>query len=136
MDPEFQADSPLLKHLRQQHEGLLDSDFKTLKVARIFEIDAAFHEAIAACCHNRFLMQAIRQQTKLRRLSAHSGSVSRRRLEESCREHLIILDTIEAGELAQAAELMRIHIETSQAQRPRLGIRGVPPLGTKFRRQG
>jgi DNA-binding GntR family transcriptional regulator len=42
-------------------------------------------------------------------------------------EHIQILEQIERGQMELAADLMRVHIQLSQSQRPRLAGRGVPP---------
>jgi DNA-binding GntR family transcriptional regulator len=50
------------------------------------------------------------------------------RLIESCREHLAILNAIEAGDLAGAADLMRAHLAASLRARPGFVNRGAPPM--------
>ena len=46
---------------------------------------------------------------------------------QSNMEHLQMLEHIERGQMNLAADLMRVHIQLSQSQRPRLAGRGVPP---------
>jgi DNA-binding GntR family transcriptional regulator len=42
------------------------------------------------------------------------SAVDRKRMMQSCLEHLSILEALEAGNRRQAAELMRRHIEVSR----------------------
>ncbi|NIA68053.1 GntR family transcriptional regulator [Pelagibius litoralis] len=118
LEPGFRIDRGRFAELRRAHAAILDEGVDSLPMGRLFEADAQFHEAIAACCANRFLAQTIRQQTRLRRLSEYENYSERARLAESLGEHLEILDAIEAGEMLRAAELMRRHVAVSQAVKP------------------
>lgn len=133
LEPNFRPAPTRFARLRQRHEVLAAGEVFEIELRRVFEADADFHEVVGACCGNRFLAQAIRQQTRLRRLTEYQSFASRHRLLESCREHLRILDAIESGNREQAAELMRLHIRASQDQRPRFSNRGVPPLARRVR---
>jgi len=84
----------------------------------LFEADAEFHEAIGEFCGNRFIAQAIRLQTRLRRLSEYENYNDRERLRDSCLEHIAILDAMEAADFSRAAELLHRHIAVSQEIRP------------------
>jgi len=133
-DPGFQVEPALFRDIRSRHEALIAGDVFHTDMRRLVDADADFHAAIAACCANRFLAQAIRQQTRLRRLTAYQGGAARHRLRESLREHLGILDAVEGGDTDRAAELMRRHIRASREQRPQFSNRGVPPLVRPMRR--
>lgn len=116
--PGFQPDPVAFARLRARHEEMLAGAVETAPVSEMFAVDADFHETVAECCGNRFLRQAIRQQTHLRRLSEYENYGDRARLAESCREHLEILDAIEAGDLDIAAARLADHIATSRRVRP------------------
>jgi len=118
LEPGFRPDHLRMKRLRDRHAELLAGAIETAPVADLFEADADFHEAIGDFCGNRFLSHAIRLQNRLRRLSEYENYNDRARLRESCREHIAILDAIEAQDFARAAELLRRHIEVSQQVRP------------------
>ena len=118
LEPGFRPDPKRMRRLRKRHEELLAAGIETLPMAELFEADAEFHEAIGDFCGNRFLAHAIRLQTRLRRLSEYENYSDRARLSDSCREHLAILDALEAGETERAARLLRRHIEVSEAVRP------------------
>ena len=113
--PMFRADPQQLAPVRRAHERILSTilDGKTLTGGdEWFRVNASFHEGLAACSGNRFLADAVRQQNNLRRLQESAGfeQLPTERLEQSCREHLAILDAVEAGENEWAEALLRQHL--------------------------
>jgi DNA-binding GntR family transcriptional regulator len=115
LDPGFRPDPKRLGELKRLHEELVEELSHSLPSRRVVEIDAAFHEAVGEWSHNRFIQQAIQQQTKLRRLMEYQfSSVDRKRMTQSCLEHLSILKALEADNRQEAAELMRRHIGVSR----------------------
>ena len=69
---------------------------------------------IVACSQNEFFVDAIKRINRLRRLMEYRLAVDRRRLTRQCREHLEILDRLETGVPAVAAEFLREHIESAR----------------------
>ncbi len=118
LSPSFALDPAVLRHLRRSHQRLVDGAVYRIAMGELFEIDARFHLALGEASGNRFLAQAIAHQTRLRRLSEYQFAEDRERLCESAREHLAILDAIEAGDMAGAASSMRDHIRISCDLRP------------------
>lgn len=115
LDPGFSPDPKRLAELKRQHEELLEELVHSLPSRRVVETDAAFHEAIGEWSNNRFVQQAIQQQTRLRRLMEYQFSVvDPKRMTQSCEEHIAILEALEAGDRKKAADLMRKHIEVSR----------------------
>jgi DNA-binding GntR family transcriptional regulator len=64
-----------------------------------------------AGAHNRYLLVAIQQQNRLRRFSNYDWTFGHARAVVSCREHLAILDRLEAGKRDAAVTLMRRHLD-------------------------
>jgi DNA-binding GntR family transcriptional regulator len=114
----FHLPARRIAKLRALHRSALDAGLESKSIAELFDIDAEFHETLGAACENRFLAQAIRQQTRLRRLSEYEKYTSRERHAQSFAEHLAILDAAEAGDKQVAAERMREHILAANAKRP------------------
>ncbi|MBE9556905.1 MAG: GntR family transcriptional regulator [Proteobacteria bacterium] len=115
LDPGFSLNGKRLRGLRRRHEELIDGLTHTVSPRDIVESDADFHEAIGAWSNNRFILQAIQQQTRLRRLMEFKFSMEDgERMIQSCREHLAILDALETDDRKRAARLMRQHIEVSR----------------------
>lgn len=110
--PGFKADPARLAPIRRAHQRVLDAGGRHTGGDEWFRINAAFHENLAACSGNRFFTDAVRQQNNLRRLQESAGfdELPARRVEQSCREHLAILDAIEAGEIEWAEALLRQHL--------------------------
>ena len=119
LEDRFHLPPAELDALRRMHEcGLVERARQREPYPGLFDIDAAFHVGLGEACGNRFLSQAIRQQTRLRRLSEYEKYTSRERLTQSFEEHLSILDAIENDAFAEASERMSLHIRTSDANRP------------------
>jgi DNA-binding GntR family transcriptional regulator len=77
-----------------------------------FEANAQFHELLASASGNRFILDAVKQQNRLRRISDLSDYplVNIDLLRKSCREHLQILDAVEENKLEVAAKHMHAHL--------------------------
>jgi DNA-binding GntR family transcriptional regulator len=112
-EPGYHLDPARIAALRRAHEAVLARGRPTVSGGEWFDINSNFHESIVAAAQNRFLLQAERQQTRLRRMRefVEYPSLPQQRIEQSCREHLAILDAIETGDLAWAAALMMRHLE-------------------------
>jgi DNA-binding GntR family transcriptional regulator len=128
LQPGFALDARRTRDLKAALGELSQQDARHFDLKRAIETDIAFHEAIADACNNRFLAEAMRQQSRLRRFATTSMQVPPARLIESCREHLAILEAAEAGDLARAAERMREHLAASLRARPGFVNRGAPPM--------
>lgn len=128
LQPGFALDARRSRDLKAALGEVAGQDARHFDLKRAIETDIAFHEAIADACNNRFLADAIRQQSRLRRFATTSMQVPPARLIESCREHLAILEAAEAGDITRAAELMREHLAASLRARPGFVNRGAPPM--------
>ncbi len=124
----FALDPKRARDLKAALSELAGQDARQFDLKRALEIDIAFHEAMGDASNNRFLAEAIRRQSRLRRLATTSMQVPPARLIESCREHLAILEAAEEGDLARAADLMREHLASSLRARPGFVNRGAPPM--------
>lgn len=114
LDPSFRVEPAKFAEIRNAHEALLAGAVHTDPFQRLVEIDVEFHETIGRCSHNRFILQAIQQQSRLRRMTEFQFRADRGRMAQSCAEHLAILDALEAGNRERAADLMRLHIRISR----------------------
>lgn len=125
--PDFRRDLPALTSLRQSMlilRSMSEADFDR----RLFErTDFDFHMLVARGCGNPFMAEALVNHHRRRRSNTAATHVNTYRLMQSNLEHIQILEQIERGLMDLAADLMRVHIQLSQSQRPRLAGRGVPP---------
>lgn len=126
--PDFRRDIPAMTALRQSMlilRGMNETNFDR----RLFDrTDFDFHLLIARSCGNPFMAEALANHHRRRRASPPAGHVNAFRLMQSNLEHIQILEQIERGQMELAADLMRVHIQLSQSQRPRIAGRGVPPV--------
>ncbi len=110
VEPKFALDPAWAERSRRAHRNLLATSPKRLSMIRFFEVNADFHERLAAASGNPFFHEAVRSQNRLRRFLAYGWTYDTARVTESCAEHLAVLDAIERGDQAQAAALMRDHL--------------------------
>lgn len=107
----FAADPVELAALKRQQRAIAEGGFETMTAIELFESNSQFHETLAKWSGNRFILQSVRRMDQLRRLVEYSQARSRRPRQEQAKEHLLILDAIAAGDMLQAASLMRAHLE-------------------------
>ena len=110
-EPGFKVDLQRLRACRERQQGLL-AQASRYSWMDFFEANAQFHELLASASGNRFFLDAVQQQNRLRRMSDLSDYplVNIDLLHKSCHEHLAILDAVELGDLETAAEHMRQHL--------------------------
>ena len=112
LTPNLHVDRQMLKRLRAQHLRLITHpDITQVPAKEIFETDAVFHELLAEASGNLFVLQAIQQQNRLRRLLEFGSYHNKRRVKEWCEEHVAIIDALRENKQQQAAELMRKHLQ-------------------------
>lgn len=112
--PEFRPDTTSIERSRLQHLYLVGHPaIETVGLVQLFETDSQFHEMLAEFSGNPFVLQAIQQQNRLRRLLEFGGYLNRRRVRDWCREHLAILDALVLGDHSRAAHLMEDHLSNA-----------------------
>lgn len=116
----FRAHPAALEQIRLEHLNLLSRpDINNLPARQLFELDASFHETIAECSGNTFLLQSIQHQNRLRRLLEFASYNNGRRVREWCQEHLRIVTALEEGDRTRAADLMKSHLEKAKVSSER-----------------
>jgi DNA-binding GntR family transcriptional regulator len=124
----FRLDEARTAAMRFGMEAQLASPEASFEVREFQRLDLEFHGMVARGASNRFIGEAILHHLKLRRLPGALHSVNVFRLKQSTREHLAILDQLEARQFEAAADLMRVHLRLSRSQRPQAASRGAPVL--------
>ena len=110
----FHADKSALRRLRMQHIYLITHpDILAVDGRQIFETDATFHEMLAEFSGNIFVLQAIQQQNRLRRLLEFGSYTNKQRVREWCEEHVAIIDAVLEGRMEAAADMMRSHLQSA-----------------------
>ena len=118
-EPGFRCDPAWIAEMRRRHDEMLAMPWSDTASIALYEMNAAFHEGLAAASGNRYMLLAVQQQNRLRRFANYDWTYGYERVVVNCREHLRILDRIEAGDCAGAARLMRLHLEgAAKLKRP------------------
>ncbi len=110
-EPSFRIDAERLVACRARQQSLITHASRYTWMD-FFEANAELHELLASASGNRFILDAMRQQNRLRRMSDLSDYplVSAAALRQSSEEHLQILDAVEAGQLSTAEQHMHAHL--------------------------
>ena len=103
MEPTYRIDQAAFARARARMQALLDGEIHELSAAELFQRGSEFHEMIVGCSGNPFFLEALKRQNRLRRLIEYRVMVDTSRFLQAAREHLELLDRLEAGERAEAA---------------------------------
>lgn len=117
LSPKFRVDMPALEACRKQQEFIAGDGYRTMTPIELFEANSRFHETIAACSGNRFILQTVRRLDQLRRLVEYMQAEKRLPRKEQAEEHLAILDALQKGDFLAAATLMREHLDGARRQK-------------------
>lgn len=109
--PSFRPEPQRLARQRELHQALIAGGYQSASPQDLFEINADFHAMLADFSGNEFIIQAMRQQNKLRRISEYATTTDPRRVLQSCREHLMIIEAVEEGDYPWASSLMERHLQ-------------------------
>lgn len=111
LEPGFAPVPGWLADMRARHQAMLRRPWTTADAIDLFEMNAEFHEGLAAASGNRFLRMAMQQQNRLRRFVNYDWNYGRERMVVSCTEHLEIIARLVDGDRDVAAALLRRHLE-------------------------
>lgn len=109
----FSIDSAVLRRIRTQQEDLVNGGYLSASHTEMVQANATFHAGLASLSGNRFVEQTIRRHNQLRSLLEYRETADRKRVRRQCQEHLAILDLLERGERAAAAQLLTQHLEVA-----------------------
>jgi DNA-binding GntR family transcriptional regulator len=110
LEPGFSLERAWVEEMRARHADMLARPWHEAASIALYEMNADFHEGLAAASGNRFIHSAIRRQNQLRRLSNYDWVFGFERVQVNCREHMQILDYLESGQHEIASALMRSHL--------------------------
>ncbi|MFC4565520.1 GntR family transcriptional regulator [Nocardiopsis mangrovi] len=111
LEPGYRVDPQAFAEHRARQESLLGGDILTSPRARLYRTGAEFHEMLVGCAGNSFVSEALRRQNRVRRLIEYRHQFDRARLLDQAREHLALLDLVEAGRLDEASALLHAHLD-------------------------
>jgi DNA-binding GntR family transcriptional regulator len=120
LQPGFELDREWASACRARHLVFKRKAWRDTLAVEFYGMNADFHEQLARCSGNRYMLDAMQRQNQVRSFLNYKWEYGVSRVRASIEEHLAILDAVEAGRNEQAAELMRTHLEDSArtARRP------------------
>lgn len=108
-----------IERLRESQRDFLDRN-ERFTDAQCFDLGAGFHETLVGGSGNAFLLDALRRVNAVRRLFEYRAKRDRASILGQYREHIAMLDLIEAGKLERAAKLMEKHLFGAGKMKARL----------------
>ncbi|GAU85678.1 hypothetical protein BIWAKO_05626 [Bosea sp. BIWAKO-01] len=118
LEPGFALPPGFADEMRRRHDESLSLPWSETSSVAFFEMNAAFHEGIAEASGNRFFLEAMRRQNRLRRFSIYNWKHGFERVRANYTEHLEILRRLEAGDMELASMLMKRHLEIAVSMIP------------------
>lgn len=120
----FRIDSPRLNACIDLHRRLVDGLVFEASLHTLLTINADFHQMLVDFSGNHFFSEIMRQQNRMRRFTESGAVLYPERMQQSCQEHLEIMESVQQQDLEWAARLMERHLEISGQ-----GQLGVPENG-------
>jgi DNA-binding GntR family transcriptional regulator len=110
LEPGYRLDDKVIEQCRAAEQHLLDGGIETDTPDQLHERGVRFHESLIEASGNPFFIDTIRRVNRVRRLISYRSMQDRQRYKEHCKQHLHLLDLLEAGRNQEAAETMREHL--------------------------
>ncbi len=112
LEPTFRLDRRTMERRRAEQSRLVEDGVASVSPARLFELNARFHETIAESSDNAFLVESLSRINRLRRLIEYRQALVPERAVVRCREHVELADLLLAGRLPEASAFLRAHLST------------------------
>ncbi len=115
LQPTWQLDREWLKASRAAHIAFRRKRWRDTLAVAFYDMNSDFHQQLARCSGNRYLLGAVKRQILLRSFLNYHRIHGVDRVHDAIDEHLAIMDALEAGRNEDAAALMTSHIRRSAA---------------------
>jgi len=110
----FELDREWLDKSRSKHLAFRKRKWRDTLSFELFALNADFHEQIARCSGNRYFLDAVQRQNKLRSFINIQWINGAGRVIDSIDEHLGIMDALDGGDNRLAATLMKEHLDKAR----------------------
>lgn len=117
LEPSYKVDRLLFRQLRKLQEDTLNMNDADITERHMFSKGSYFHESIVACSHNVFFLDGLQRANRLRKLMEYNVFAKRESPKPESREHLIILDLLEAGKNEEASSFLKKHLERAREEK-------------------
>ncbi|MFD7438197.1 FCD domain-containing protein [Streptomyces sp. NPDC059861] len=112
LEPTFRVDREAIQRRRTEQRTLVESGLGSVSSAQLFDLNTRFHETIAECTGNDFIVESLARVNRLRRLIEYRQALDPERALIRCREHVELADLLLAGELPEASTFLHRHLAT------------------------
>ena len=114
LQPTFQLDREWAQQSRARHLEFRRKPWRDTLAVKFYEVNSDFHEQLARCSGNRYMLSAVQRQIQLRTFMNYQWVYGVERVLASIDEHLAILSALEADRHQDAAVLMESHLLASR----------------------
>jgi DNA-binding GntR family transcriptional regulator len=114
LEPTFVPDPEAFARCRAEQQALLDGKLLATDPIELFRLGSRFHEMLARCSGNLLFLDAVQRVNRLRRLLEYRAMVDTQPFRNEAREHLEILDLVEAGQMKKASKYMERHLDKNR----------------------
>jgi len=123
LEPGYRLDPAEAARCRGVEEAMLAGGIESASSDALYERGVRYHEAIVGAAGNPFMLEALQRVNRVRRLLIYRSLTDRERFYRQAREHLAILDLLEAGRREEASAALRAHLGSVMT-----GLSAVRPL--------
>jgi DNA-binding GntR family transcriptional regulator len=110
LEPGYRLELSVVERLRGAENHLLEGGIESDTPLQLHDRGVRFHEALVGASGNAFFIDTIRRVNRVRRLISYRSMQDRNRYKQHARQHLKLLDLLEAECNQEAAEAMRAHL--------------------------
>lgn len=114
LEPSFTADPEAFARFRAEQQALANRALRSSDSIGLFQLGSRFHEMLARCSGNPFFLDALQRVNRVRRLLEYRAMVDTSLFTEQAREHLVLLDLVEAKKMKAASKFMVKHLENNR----------------------
>jgi DNA-binding GntR family transcriptional regulator len=118
LEPTFQLDRDWLEKARAQHLAFRKRKWRDTLSIELYAINADFHEQLSRCSGNRYLLDAVQRQNKLRSFLNIQWVNGPERVVDTLDEHLELMDVLDTGDNRRAYAMMKTHLDTARDVAP------------------
>jgi DNA-binding GntR family transcriptional regulator len=127
IEPSFELDRDWMEKSREKHLAFRKRRWRDTLAVEFYQMNSDFHEQLARCSGNQYLLGAVQRQNQLRSFLNYHWVHGVERVHESIEEHLAIMDALDVGDNAKARLLMLDHLtSSSRAYSPTQGESALP----------
>lgn len=120
IEPTFELDSDWMTRSRERHLAFRNRRWRDTLAVEFFDMNADFHEQLARCSGNRYILSSVQRQNRLRSFLNYQWVNGVERVVASIDEHLAIMDALAIGKNARAHDLMKLHLDSARDVNPTL----------------